>query len=83
MAAYAGRKYPLGTVIVLSSQKRERDQLVLSQDGNLLAYVIPVPTKDTSGKIVKDAGNHDFRQIFIMSLDWEVINNHLKNSYQP
>ncbi|NOY36566.1 MAG: hypothetical protein GXO83_03235 [Chlorobi bacterium] len=44
---------------------------------------MPVLTKNVNGNIVKDAGGHDFRQIFVMPLDWTLINNQLKNSFSP
>lgn len=74
IASYVGTRFRFGKTIRLSNDRMERDQLVVSPDGNLLAYIIPVPTKDASGNIVKDADGKDFRQIFIMELDWERIN---------
>ncbi len=74
IASYVGTRLRSGKTIRLSNVRLERDQLVVSPDGNLLAYIIPVPTKDTSGNIIKDAKGNDFRQIFIMELDWERIN---------
>ncbi len=74
IASYVGTRLRFGKTIRLSNDQLERDQLVVSPDGNLLAYIIPVPTKDASGNIVKDANGKDFRQIFIMELDWERIN---------
>jgi len=43
-----------------------REHLVVSHDGNLLAYVIATPTKDENDKIVKDVSGNDFRQIFVL-----------------
>jgi hypothetical protein len=62
-----------GLTFQLSDDGLRRDQLVVSPDGNLLAYIIPVPTVDGSGAILKDAGGDDFRQIFCMELDWDSI----------
>ena len=70
---YVGTRHNFGRTIKLSDDRLVRDQLVVSPDGNLLAYIIPVPTKDTSGTIIKDAAGNDFRQIFRMELDWEKI----------
>jgi len=75
IAFYVGTRLKFGKTIRLSNDRFERDQLVVSPDGNLLAYIIPVSTKDASGNIVKDANGKDFRQIFIMDLDWERIND--------
>ena len=70
---YLGSSSGFGRTIQLSNDLQPRDQLVVSQDGNLLAYIIPLPTKDESGAIVKDALGNDFRQIFCMELDWNSI----------
>lgn len=72
--SYVGKDHPFGKTIQLSDDDRNREQLVVSQDGNKLAYIIRIPTKNTSGEIVKDAGGLDFRQIFIMDIDWKKIN---------
>ncbi len=74
IASYVGTRLRFGKTIRLSKNRLERDQLVVSPDGNLLAYIIPVLTKDASGNIIKDANGNEFRQIFIMELDWERIN---------
>ncbi|MBS1830413.1 MAG: DUF3748 domain-containing protein [Acidobacteria bacterium] len=41
------------------------EALVWSRDGKLLAFNRRVPTYDATGKLVKDAGNNDFKQIFL------------------
>ncbi len=69
MAAYAGNKYPFGTMIRLTREKRKREQLVLSPDGNKAAYDIETPTQDDHGRIVKDAAGHDFRQIWLLDIN--------------
>ena len=68
---YVGTRLRYGKTLKLSDDRLIRDQLVVSPDGTLLAYVMPVPTKDGSGTIVKDANGNDFRQIFTMELDWK------------
>ena len=70
---YVGTKLRFGKTIQLSDDRLVRDQLVVSPDGNLLVYIIPVPTQDNSGAIVKDANGNDFRQIFRMELEWKRI----------
>ncbi len=55
-----------GNIVMLTNDNEERDHLVISHDGNRLAYVIPTPTKDESGKVVKDVSGNDFRQIFVL-----------------
>jgi WD40 repeat protein len=67
---YVGAGDNFGKTIKFSDDQLVRDQLVVSPDGNMLAYIVPVPTKDAFGKLVKDAAGKDFRQIFIMELDW-------------
>ena len=78
MASYVGTVYPFGTTIQLTHDKKPRDQLVLSHDGNMAAYIIPTITKDTNGKIVKDASGHNFRQIWVMKIDWNRVNKAIK-----
>ena len=53
---------------MLTNDNRERDHLVVSHDGNRLAYVIPTPTKNESGEIVKDVSGNDFKQIYVMNI---------------
>ena len=55
-----------GITVMLTNDDKVRDHLVVSRDGDKLAYVIPTPTKDDSGKIIKDVSGNDFRQIFLM-----------------
>ncbi|MBL8178143.1 MAG: hypothetical protein JNK48_25940, partial [Bryobacterales bacterium] len=43
------------------------DALVWSRDGKLLAFNRRVPTYDASGRLAKDSGGNDFRQIFLAS----------------
>ncbi|MEN8194334.1 MAG: DUF3748 domain-containing protein, partial [Bacteroidota bacterium] len=54
---------------ILTNDNKTREHLVVSHDGNMLAYVIPTPTKDNAGKIVKDVEGNDFRQIFVMDIN--------------
>jgi len=42
------------------------EALVWSRDGKMLAFNRRVPTYDSVGKLVKDAGGRDFRQIFLV-----------------
>ncbi|MBI2687262.1 MAG: DUF3748 domain-containing protein [Acidobacteria bacterium] len=42
------------------------DALVWSRDGRRLAFNRRVPTYDADGKLVKDFGGNDFRQIFLV-----------------
>lgn len=56
--------------IRLTQNNLERSQLVVSQTGNCLAYVAPTLTRDSDTKLVLDATGNNFRQIYIMELDW-------------
>ena len=57
-----------GKTVMFSNDDKERDHLVVSRDGKTLAYVIPTPTKDESGKVVKDVSGKNFRQIFVLDI---------------
>ncbi len=67
----AGDGPTTGNTVRLTEQARDREQLVVSPDGNRLAYTIRVPTCDRTGHLRKDATGNDFRQIFIMDIDRE------------
>lgn len=69
LATYAGKDQELGKTVRLTDDNMKRDQLVVSSDGDWLAYIIAVPTKDANGKLCKDAEGNDFRQIFILEVD--------------
>jgi len=75
MAAYVGEEHPFGTLVKLSEGKKARQQLVLSPDGTLAAYDIATPTENDRGEIVKDATGHNFRQIWIMQIDWRKVDD--------
>ena len=57
-----------GRTFWLTKDKSEREELVISPDGNIMAYVIRRPTKNKEGQPVKDVEGKDFRQIFIMEI---------------
>jgi hypothetical protein len=64
----------MGISYKLTDQELNRDALVVSHDGNVLAYDAPVPTKDKSNNIVMDVTGSDFRQIFLLEIDWSKFN---------
>ncbi len=70
-----GKDLLIGGTFQLSNDNRFREHLVVSRDGNSLAYIIRVPSKNKDGKIVKDVSSQDFRQIFTMDLDWDKIHH--------
>ena len=51
---------------MLTSDAQERGELVVSNDGNALAYTIFMESKEEN-EIKK------FRQIFMLELDWEAL----------
>ncbi len=57
----------------LTNDNNKREHLVVSRNGNLLAYVMATPTKDENSKTIKDASGNDFRQIFVMNLNVDEI----------
>ena len=57
-----------GKTVMLTSDNKIREHLVISHDGNTLAYIMRTPTKNESGEIVKDVSDKDFRQIYVMGV---------------
>jgi hypothetical protein len=66
-----------GKIFQFTNDEKERTQLVVSQDGNRIAYNIPTESRDEQTKLVKDAAGNDFKQIYIMDIDWNKIKNSL------
>jgi hypothetical protein len=64
VCAEAGKNF--GKTFLLTSDNLERNSLVVSNDGNMLAYTIFMPAKIENE-------NKKFRQIFVLELDWEKI----------
>lgn len=58
-----------GKTILLTNDEQQRDNLVVSPDGNVLAYNIFTSVKDKS----KNEYPKAFRQIFVLKLDWDKI----------
>lgn len=71
-ANYVGNNDKFGKEIILTKDKLERGNLVVSPDGKVLAYNVDMPSEQSklivNGKIVKK-----FKQIFILDLDWDQI----------
>jgi WD40 repeat protein len=74
LAIFIGSKEKFGKTCWLSQDKLEREQLVISPDGNTLAYIIRYPVKDKNSKNMKDVEGLFFRPIFTMNLDWQKLN---------
>ena len=62
-----------GKTIMLTNDEKVRSELVVSNDGNLLAYTISI-AKNSSNT---DTSSEKYRQIFVMEPDWEMINKNL------
>ncbi len=73
--SFVGEGDTQGKTVQLSNDNQEREQLVVSRDGNRLAYTIRIASKNQNGTIMKDVEGLDFPQIFVMDLDWQKINN--------
>ncbi len=73
-ATFAKTGDNFGKTIMLTNDKQLRDNLVLSPDGNLVAYTIFTSVKDKS----KNNYSKAFRQIFTLKLDWDKIEAGLK-----
>lgn len=69
IAIYLDENRLNGTSFQLTEKNMNRDDLVVSQDGNIIAYDAPTVTRDKDTKLVKDASGNDFRQIYLMKLD--------------
>ncbi len=74
LAIFIGSKDRFGKSVWLSQDNLIREQLVVSPDGNKLAYTIHYPVKDKNGNTMKDVEGNFFRQIFTMDLDWQKLN---------
>ena len=73
-ATLAKKSDDFGKTIMLTNDKQLRDNLVVSPDGNLIAYTIFTSLKDKS----KNNYSKAFRQIFTLELDWDKIEAGLK-----
>jgi len=63
-----------GKTILLTNDNQQRENLVVSPDGNILACTIVTPSKDKVGKKHIKA----YRQIFVIELEWDKIESGLK-----
>ncbi len=63
--SYVGDDSSFGKTIFLTNDSLERNQLVVSHSGNVVAYGIDMPSKKTDRK---------FKQIFTLEVDWNKIN---------
>ena len=70
-ATVAKKGNDFGKTVMLTNDRQLRDNLVVSPEGNVLAYTI-VTAENDSPKA--------FRQIFVMDLNWDEINSGLKKN---
>ncbi len=71
-ASYVGNDKDFGKVIPITNDDLDRGSLVVSPDGNSLAYNIEMPVKE-----VKEGSKKEFKQIFVLELDWNGISSSL------
>ncbi len=64
IVSYVGDDKNFGKTYFLTNDSLDRDQLVVSHSGDVVAYGIKMPT----GK-----GKKEFKQIFVMNVDWSKI----------
>ncbi|TFG94288.1 MAG: hypothetical protein E4H13_15100, partial [Calditrichales bacterium] len=75
VAVYVGEGDCFGKMLWLSHDKMNRAELVVSPDGNQLAYVSRPELRDEKGKDLKDVSGKYFRQIYVMTMDIEKMRN--------
>ncbi len=63
-----------GKTVMLTNDNKQRSELVLSSDGNILAFTIFTKVKDKSGNEYPK----EYRQIFVLELNWDKIELGLK-----
>jgi len=66
--SYVGNGENFGKVIPITNDNLKRGNLVVSPDGKSLAYNIETPVKE-----VKEGSKKEFKQIFVLELDWDTI----------
>jgi hypothetical protein len=66
ICAEPGKKF--GKTFMLTADDQERKELVVSNDGNVLAYTIEVQNKPSE---------RNFHQIFVLEIDWDKIKKKL------
>jgi hypothetical protein len=69
LVTYVGAGEKFGQSVYLTDNEKRRSQLVISPDGNMLAYDIPV---------FSELKAREFEQVFVMNLDWNVINEFIE-----
>jgi len=75
-ASYKENNDKFGTTVLLTEDDLERGNLVVSPDGNMLAYNIDLPVKKNSNEIIEDKAKK-YKQVFILELNWDQIKSKL------
>src|SRR5690606_25863430 len=66
-ASYVGGTEDFGKSILLTPKNLDREALVVSPDGKMIAYNVLLPDADTS-RIIDGKENNEYYQIFILEL---------------
>ena len=66
-ASYVGSSDGYGRSILLTPDDLNREALVVSPDGKILAYTIDLPN-ETASRIIEGEQNNIYKQIFILEL---------------
>jgi len=69
VAIYAREDENFGKTVWLTNDKKDRTELVFSNNGNVLAYNMMVPD---------ETGSRLYKQIFILEPEWERLHSVLK-----
>jgi len=75
-ATYIENNDKFGTTVLLTEEDLERGNLVVSPDGNMLAYNVDLPVKKNSNEKIEDTAKK-YKQVFILKLDWDQIKSKL------
>ena len=75
--SYIGSGKNFGKTVLLTQAQLERNNLVVSPDGNMLAYNIDLPAKEKSDN-KNEINTKKYKQIFVFGLDWEQISLNLQ-----
>ncbi|WP_419211312.1 DUF3748 domain-containing protein [Maribacter sp. X9] len=66
-ASYVGGSEGFGKSMLLTPNELDREALVVSPDGKMLAYNVDIPSSDTS-RILDGKPHNEYKQIFIIEL---------------
>ena len=78
MATHLDKNKTIAKSFRLTEKNMSRDDLVVSKDGKIIAFDAPTVTRDKDTKLVKDATGEDFRQIYLIKIDWNKLTSYLR-----